>query len=118
MKRALWFLAIAIFLMSGFAGGEEVKPKTSEKDANNDGKPDSFKTFLKGRNLILREEDTNFDGKIDKRRLTQWDPDKKLQIFMNNRMQSTPNPGYVTLWREEDTDFDGKMDFRKERGKK
>ncbi|MBI3253057.1 MAG: hypothetical protein HYZ52_07130 [Candidatus Omnitrophica bacterium] len=90
----------------------------SETDRNGDGKYDVFKHFLKGRNLVLKESDTNFDGKIDKRELLEWSADKKISVPVNGRMQFIPNPGYVALRTEQDTDFDGKIDVYKERGNK
>ncbi len=91
--------------------------KTSARDTNKDGKPDVFLEFLKGRNLVLRESDRNFDGKIDRRWLTQWDPSKRLMTGMsNNRPQYSLVPGYITLWAEEDNNFDGKIDAYTERG--
>jgi hypothetical protein len=81
----------------------------AEKDSNFDGKPDDFKKLLSGRDVVLKESDRNFDGKIDKRSLTQWDP--------NRRLAGQLIPSYRTLTREEDKDFDGKIDAYSERGK-
>ena len=50
--------------------------------------------------------------------LTAWKQDKKFTAFVNGRPQSTPMPGYVTLWSQEDNDYDGKIDVYKERGNK
>ena len=92
--------------------------KASAKDSNKDGKPDQFKTLLKGRDLVLKEYDRNYDGKIDKRQLAQWDANKRLPIFTNNKLEHISAPGYITLWTEEDNDFDGKIDSYRERGNK
>ena len=82
------------------------------KDSNYDKKPDQFFTLLKGRNLMLREYDKNFDGKIDKRQLVEWSP-TRLKIPGQPAI-----PGYVPLWTEEDKDFDGKIDSYTEKGNK
>lgn len=92
--------------------------KHTANDSNGDGKPDKFTELLKGRNLVMREYDRNFDGRIDKRQLCQWDPDKRIPMFINNRMEYTPNPGYAVLWTEEDNNYDGKVDVYKEKGNK
>ena len=140
MKRTLFLLAAGLLIAIAPAGAAE-HPATADKDgdgkpdvwyqydkaghlkrsasdSNHDGKPDQFKEMIKGRNVVLREYDRNFDGKIDRRAMTEWDPDKKLQTFVNGRMQRTPMPGYVTLWSEEDNDYDGKIDVYRERGNK
>ena len=82
------------------------------KDTNGDKKPDTFFTLLKGRNLMLREYDRNFDGKIDKRQVVEWSPER-LKV-----PGQAPIPGYVPLWTEEDKNFDGKIDSYTERGNK
>lgn len=88
-------------------------------DANHDGKPDRFKEFLQGsRAFAIEETDTNFDGKVDKRRFLQWNANKRIPLFNNNRMTYIPNPGYVTLWREEDGNFDGLIDVYYEKASK
>lgn len=87
-------------------------------DTNKDGQPDTVRRFLKGRNLVLREYDRNFDGKIDKRVLTQWDPNLTISVPNGNKMTRIPRPGYVALWTEEDNNYDGKIDVYKERGNK
>jgi hypothetical protein len=80
-------------------------------DRNGDGKPDQFKQMLKGRTLVLKETDRNFDGKIDRRQLDQWGTRK----FGPGIPEV---PGYITLWKEEDNDHDGKIDVYHERGNK
>lgn len=85
-------------------------------DTNKDGIGDTVRQFVKGRNLVLREYDRNFDGKVDKRALTQWDPDKKIVVPDGNRMNKIPTPGYITLWTDEDNNYDGKIDKHYERG--
>ena len=94
--------------------------KKTARDTNKDGIPDTFTEMPKGRNLVLRESDRNFDGQIDRRWLTEWDPNKRLMTGMNrnNIPQYTAVPGYVTLWAEEDNDFDGKIDVFHEKGNK
>jgi hypothetical protein len=88
-------------------------------DTNKDGKPDVWNEFVEAeRELMIQESDRNFDGKIDKRTLKKWNPNKKIQIFSNNRMTSIPNPGYETIWREEDNNFDGIIDVYWNRDKK
>lgn len=86
--------------------------KNTAKDTNGDGRPDYFMEMVKGRNLVLRESDRNFDGKIDRRWMSEWDPNKRMITGMsrNNVPQYTAVPGYHTLWSEEDNDFDGKID--------
>ena len=88
------------------------------RDIDYDGKPDQFTEFLKGRSLIMREDDRNRDGKIDKRSLMQWEPNKSITVYNAGRMQKIPNPGYRTLWSEEDNDYDGKVDMYREQGVK
>jgi hypothetical protein len=61
--------------------------------------------------IVLREVDTNFDGKIDKRRLTEW-------TLLKYGPGIPEIPGYKNLWREEDTDFDGNVDIYTEKGQK
>lgn len=82
------------------------------KDTNGDGKPDQFITMLKGRNLMLKESDRNFDGRIDQRKLVTWSAER-LKI-----PGQTPIPGYIPLWTEGDDNFDGKIDIYTERGNK
>ncbi len=94
------------------------KTQIIAKDTNHDGKPDQFQQMLKGRELVLKEYDRNFDGRIDKRMLMQWDANKKITTFMNGRPGSIPNPGYTWLRKEEDNNFDGKIDVYQERGNK
>lgn len=80
-------------------------------DSNADGKPDQYMFFPKGgRELVLKEYDKNFDGKIDKRSFSFWDPNKKISYPNGNRMMSTPNPGYRVITSETDADFDGIID--------
>ena len=82
------------------------------KDSNGDNKPDEFFALLKGRNVMLREYDKNYDGRIDKRQLVEWSPNRL------NIPGQAPIPGYVPLWTEEDKDFDGKIDAYREKGNK
>ncbi|OIO38020.1 MAG: hypothetical protein AUJ72_03310 [Candidatus Omnitrophica bacterium CG1_02_46_14] len=96
----------------------EGRVKARVKDTNHDGKPDYFQTFIQGRGVVLREYDRNFDGRIDRRMLMQWDGNKKITTFLNGRLGSIPNPGYVYIWKEEDNDYDGKIDVYQERGNK
>lgn len=131
-KVPAWFLAL-VFLRpvllfaaprteradenTWFTYDDQGELKIVAKDTNKDGKPDSFTTFLKGRNLVLRESDRNFDGKIDRRWLTQWNAGRRLPLgLINNRLEYVTVPGYTTLWSEEDNDFDGKIDAVTERG--
>lgn len=97
-------------------------PKGSSKsvmrDTNKDGKPDQFTQMIQGRGLVLKEHDKNYDGKIDKRTLNQWDGNKSMSIYTGGRMQRIAVPGYVVLWVEEDSNFDGKVDAYRERGNK
>ena len=87
-------------------------------DTNKDGKRDQFKEFINGdREFVIQENDLNFDGKLDRRKFSKWNPNKSLQVFNGSRMMRIPNPGYVTLWKEEDTDFDGIIDKYYEKGK-
>ena len=90
----------------------------SAKDTNRDGKPDQFRQMMQGRSLVLRSFDRNFDGRIDKRSLNAWNPDKKIPVPEGTRMRYLSTPGYSTLWREEDNDFDGKVDVYWEKGQK
>jgi hypothetical protein len=92
--------------------------KNTARDTNKDGKPDQFIELIKGRQLIIKEQDRNFDGQIDRRALAEFKPDKKIPIYSGGKMTNIPNPGYVNLWVEEDNDFDGKIDVYKERGNK
>lgn len=87
------------------------------RDTNADGKPDRFSLFIKGRDLVLRETDANFDGKIDQRALASWNPNKKITAG-GIPPRSIPNPGYDNLWKEVDNDFDGQIDLIHEKGKK
>ena len=96
----------------------EGKAKTIAKDTHHNRRPDYFQTFLKGRELVLREYDRNFDGRIDKRALMQWDPNKKITVVTNGRVGTIPNPGYRWIWKEEDNNFDGKIDVYQERDNK
>lgn len=89
----------------------------TERDTNADGKPDRFSLFIKGRDLVLRETDANFDGKIDQRALASWDGNKKIPVG-GVPARSIPNPGYDNIWKEVDSDFDGKLDTVREKGKK
>lgn len=93
------------------------KTYRTARDTNSDGKPDRFSLFVKGRNLVLRETDVNFDGKIDQRALAAWDGSKKIPVG-GTPARSIPNPGYDNLWKEVDSDFDGKIDSVREKGKK
>ncbi len=86
------------------------------KDSDGDGKTDRYTLYLKGRNLVLKEADTNFDGKIDRRLLMEWDPDKKMTL-VTDRVQRIPTPGYIVIWKEEDNNFDGKIETYYEKGK-
>lgn len=86
------------------------------KDTNMDGKADYFKQMVRGRDLIIKEYDRNHDGKIDRRIMSEWDPNKKMSIF-TNKLESIAMPGYRNVWREEDNDFDGKIDAYWERKK-
>ncbi|MBI4352695.1 MAG: hypothetical protein HY593_02090, partial [Candidatus Omnitrophica bacterium] len=81
------------------------------RDTNGDGKPDQFKKLVKGRELVLKEYDRNFDGKIDKRVLAQWD-------VIRTQPGAPGIPGYRNVQREEDNDFDGKIDAYREKGVK
>lgn len=94
--------------------------KSTARDTNKDERPDYFSEMLKGRNVVLRESDRNFDGRIDRRWLTQWDPNKRMITGMtsNHLPQYTVVPGYITVWSEEDNDYDGKIDVYTERGNK
>jgi len=96
----------------------EGSQKQVAKDTNRDGKPDQFVTYLQGRDLILKEYDRNFDGRIDMRTLKQWDQNRKITTFINGRPGWLPNPSYLTLRKEEDSNFDGKIDVYRERGNK
>ena len=111
------YSALFIFLFI-FLPAAQAKDKINGKDTNGDGKPDRFSLFVKGRELVLREADRNFDGKIDRRALQRWNGDKKIRTFINNRVSSIPTPGYENVWVEEDNDYDGKVDVYKEKGKK
>lgn len=142
-KTTLFFLTIFLLTQAqGWAGmREEKKDKNGDgkmdqwfqynskgklvqkaTDTNADGKPDQFQTFPGGsRDLAIKEYDRNFDGKIDKRAWTQWDPSKTLPSVSNGRITHIPNPGYTTLKKEEDNNFDGVIDVdyrKKEKGQK
>ena len=73
------------------------------RDTNNDGKPDQFRQLLRGRDLILREFDRNFDGKIDMKKVSEWG-------IVRRATNQPPVPSYVTLEREEDNNYDGLVD--------
>ncbi len=90
--------------------------KNLASDSNHDGKPDYFQELLKGRDLVLREYDRNYDGKIDERMLMRWDNNKKIPTFVRGKPGWIPTPGYTWIWIEEDNDFDGKIDVYGERG--
>lgn len=87
-------------------------------DSNADGKEDQFSLFLQGRDLVLKEKDTNFDGKIDWRSLQQFNPNKKMTVMQGNRAQQLPLPGYDALWKQIDNNFDGKIDIFHVKGRK
>ncbi|HTL70864.1 MAG TPA: hypothetical protein VL404_06195 [Candidatus Eisenbacteria bacterium] len=81
------------------------------KDSNADGKPDKFQKMLKGPQLLLKEYDMNFDGRIDHRKIVEW--------TMIRYSPGTPKtPGYRNVMREEDSDYDGKIDLYREKGNK
>ena len=83
------------------------------RDTNGDGKPDLFKEFLKGRNLIMVERDRNFDGRVDQKKLQEWSMRRLVP-------GQPPIPGYISLSKDEDNDFDGKLELhwkRDDRGK-
>ena len=89
------------------------------KDTNADGKPDEYSSYPQGsRNFVLKELDRNFDGKIDKRSLSQWDPNKGISIWDGKRIIKTPVPGYSPIWKEGDNDFDGIIDTYHEKKQK
>ncbi len=96
----------------------EGRLKTDARDGNKDGKPDQFWAMIQGRNVVLREADRNYDGRIDMRSLNQWDPEKRLTTMAGSRVVTTSTPGYVSLWIEQDDDFDAKIDIYRERGNK
>lgn len=102
---------VFLFFVSPVVAAEKDTPQVKASDTNGDGKPDKFYTFLKGRMLVLREYDRNFDGKIDRRALAEWGT-------IRYGPGQPPMPGYLNLWSEEDNDFDGKIDVYKERGNK
>lgn len=79
------------------------KLQATARDTNKDGEPDQFKQFLKGKSLILREFDRNFDAKIDMRKLSEWG-------VVRRESGGRAIPSYITLQREEDNDFDGIVD--------
>ena len=90
----------------------------TEEDMNKDGKPDRFRYLPKAtRELVLKEEDRNFDDKIDKRTMTAWKADKKFPYYDGKKMSYRPDPGYVALWREGDDNFDGVIDVYHKREK-
>ncbi len=73
------------------------------KDSDGDGKFDEISTRMKGRLVLLKEEDRNKDGRIDKRKWSEWGSRRIAP--------GQPElPGYQTIWREEDNDYDGKID--------
>ena len=92
--------------------GEKGVLRQIGKDTNGDGKPNQFITMIKGRNLILKEYDRNFDGRIDKRKLVEWSA-SRLRL-----PRQAPLPGYVPLWIESDDNYDGKIDKYTEKGNK
>ena len=80
-------------------------------DNNGDGKADQFTTLFKGkRDFVTKEYDRNFDGSIDRRQFSHWDPNKSIPTMNGTRMVRIPVPGYATLWKEEDNNFDGILD--------
>ena len=79
------------------------------RDTNGDGKPDLFKEFLKGRNLIMVERDRNFDGRVDQKKLQEWSMRRLVP-------GQPPIPGYISLSKDEDNDFDGKFELHWKRG--
>ena len=85
--------------------------KKTTKDTNRDSKPDEFRTFLKGRNLILVEKDRNFDGKIDQKKVMEWGSRRLVP-------GQPPIPSYVLVSKDEDNDFDGRFETHWEKGQK
>lgn len=112
-----FFIILSLWANAVVAGSNPDAHKRTAKDSNHDGRPDRFSLFLKERNLVLKEADTNADGKIDQRALVEWDANKQMTI-MTNRVERITVPGYRTLWKEEDKDFDGVIDAYYERSKK
>jgi hypothetical protein len=125
VKRPFAFVLAFLLTAGGARAAEEVKKDEPgvwkernsngkvariSRDTNDDGKPDYHQLLLQGRMLILREYDTNFDGKIDRRRLVEW-----ATIKYGPGLPETP--GYKNIWREEDTNFDGVTDVFTEKGK-
>lgn len=84
-------------------------------DTNKDGKPDQWKQLLRGTMMILKENDRNFDGRVDRRVLQEFDANRRLFVG-GNPPKRLLVPGYVTIWREEDTDYDGDVDVFKQKG--
>ncbi len=81
------------------------------RDSNADEKWDSFATFPQGtREIVLRETDRNFDGKIDRRSYEMWDANKSIVVPQATGFSRTPVPGYSVVWAEEDDDYDGIID--------
>jgi hypothetical protein len=99
-------VALVLWVSPAFA-----KTMSKETDTNQDGRTDQVKTFLKGRQLVLTEFDRNFDGKVDRRKLSQWGMKRLVP-------GEPPIPGYETLFVEEDNNFDGKIDVYREKGNK
>jgi len=106
LKKILPAGVLFFFAASAWAAA----PRQEQKDKNHDGKPDQFYTFVKGRELVIKEYDRNFDGKIDRRLFTRWDASKTIPLMIGDRFTHTPNPGYEILSKEEDNDFDGTID--------
>lgn len=73
--------------------------KRTEYDKNGDETPDENKYWMQGRELVWRETDRNFDGKVDKRVLSHYGHDRTLKILR-----------YKPIEKEEDNDFDGIID--------
>lgn len=73
--------------------------KKDMKDGNNDGKPDSYAwyNFRTNKNnklkLIKYEQDTNYDGKIDKW-LTFWPNGKRKEEIIDINYDDTPDTWY------------------------
>ncbi len=72
------------------------------KDTDADGAPDKFTTLLNGLQTVIKEQDRNHDGKIDRRSLCEWTAIK--------RPGAPTVPGHKPLWTEQDDDFNGKID--------
>ena len=76
------------------------------KDTNHDGKPDSWLHPVRGM-VIFREQDRNFDGRVDDRQTTDFIYDNVLKFSR-----------HLYLWREADDNFDGVVDVYRVRGNK